>query len=79
MTSAVQIAPEEKYLELIFDIGTIFKAEDRNERMVKYLIVIKEKSRQWFLHNQISGGNHKQYPNQKGRTNKLIFFSDISM
>lgn len=41
MTSAVQIAPEEKYLELIFDIGTIFKAEDRNERMVKYLIVMK--------------------------------------
>lgn len=41
MTSAVQIAPEEKYLELIFDIGTIFKAEDTNEKMVKYLIVMK--------------------------------------
>lgn len=41
MTSAVQIAPEEKYLELIFHIGTIFKAEYRNERMVKYLIVMK--------------------------------------
>lgn len=41
MTSEDQIAQEEKYLELIFDIGTIFKAEDRNERMVKYLIVMK--------------------------------------
>lgn len=41
MTSAVQIAPGEKYLELIFDTGTIFKAEDRSERMVKYFIVMK--------------------------------------
>lgn len=41
MTSAVQIALGEKYLELIFYIGTIFKAEDRNERMVKYLIMMK--------------------------------------